>query len=183
MEFTNFPQPTRPTSYSNLTSFKYSTPISQHSEPIILHISEPSTSTSNHQQPNGDDDELFCELTRILFECLERADNVPKGLLLRKIFLELEKESQVENFIIEKLKHSQVKVISEFVERYLENSTGQIGEGEAKYDQHEPVSRGFKEDLMEEDITGGSKPVSLHKLERFKVKSIKIVGGVSVINK
>ncbi|KAI3826126.1 hypothetical protein L1987_00169 [Smallanthus sonchifolius] len=172
MEFKTFPQPTRPLSYSHVTSFKYSTSISQHSKPITVKISEPSTSTSDRQQPEGDDDELFGELIRILFECLENTDNVTKGFLLRKIYLELEKESKMENFIVEKLKRSQVKVISDFLERYTESSTGQI------YDQQETVSRGFKEDLMEAGSDVGSKAKLSRKLERFKVKTITIVGGV-----
>ncbi|KAI3683860.1 hypothetical protein L1987_84375 [Smallanthus sonchifolius] len=168
MEFTTFPQPTRPSSYSNLTSFKYSTAISQDSEP--------STSTSNYrQQPDVDDDELFGELTRILFDCLEHMDNVTKGLVLRKVFSELEKESKMENFIVEKLKCSQVKVISDFLERYPKSS---IGEDEVEYDPPETVSRGFNEDLLETSATGGSKATSSHKLERFKVKTINIEAGV-----
>ncbi|KAI3683861.1 hypothetical protein L1987_84376 [Smallanthus sonchifolius] len=175
MEFKTFPQPTRPLSYSNLTSFKYSTSISQHSKPITIKVSEPSTSTSNLQQPDGDVDELFHELIRILFKCLENTDNVTKGLLLRKVFLELEKESQMENFIVEKLKCSHVKVICDFIERYPKSS---IGEDEIKYDQQETGSRGFKEDLMEAGSDVGSKAEWSHKLERFKVKTIAIVGGV-----
>ncbi|KAD5803075.1 hypothetical protein E3N88_14435 [Mikania micrantha] len=181
MESATFPQPTRPSSYSNLTSFKYSSAMSQHSEPTIIHqISEQSTSTSDQQQDN-DKDELFSELIRILFECLENVDNEHKGFLLRKIFLELEKESQVENFIVEKLKHSQVKLIYEFLERYQERSPDdRIGEDEVNYDQEEIIScRGFKEDSTQEaGMTNGSKSQFSHKLERFKVKTIQIEGGM-----
>ncbi|KAI3826127.1 hypothetical protein L1987_00170 [Smallanthus sonchifolius] len=105
-------------------------------------------------------------------------DNVTKGLLLRKIFVELEKESQMEHFIVEKLKCSQGKVISNFLERYPKSSTGQIDEDEVKYDQPETVSRGFNEDLMETSATGGSKATPSQKLERLKVKTINIEGGV-----
>ncbi|KAI3826125.1 hypothetical protein L1987_00168 [Smallanthus sonchifolius] len=172
MEFKTFLQPTRPSTYSNLTS------ISQHSESSVLQVSEPLTSTSNRQQPDGDEGKLFRELIKILFECLENVDNVTKGLLLRKVFLELEKESQMEHFIIEKLRRSHVKVITEYLERYLESSTCQIGEDEVKYDQQETVSRGFNEDLMGASRTGGFKAASSYKLERFKVKTITIEGGV-----
>lgn len=166
MEFKSFPHPTRPSSYANLTSFKYATAITQHSEPVGHHMSEPSTSTDSYQQQRrSDEDELFCELTRILVECLEIVDDVPKCLLLRKVFLELEKESEMENFIVEKLKHSQVKAISDFLERYQERFTNQVDEDEVKY-----VSRGFKQDLMELEYS--------HRLERFKVKTINIEGGV-----
>ncbi|KAL8230202.1 hypothetical protein R6Q59_000579 [Mikania micrantha] len=184
MEFATFPQPTRPSSYSNLTSFKYSSAMFQHSEPMIIRqISQQSTSTIDRQQQDKDKnkDKLFNELIRILFECLESVDNVHKCFLLRKIFLELEKESQMENFIVEKLKHSQAKLICEFLERYQERSTDdRIGEDEVKFNQQETVScRGFKEDLMQvADITNGSKSQFSHKLERFKVKTIQIEGGM-----
>ena len=48
MDLQNFPQPTRPLSFSKLTSFKYSAAITQLSEPIILQDSE---SKTNYRQP------------------------------------------------------------------------------------------------------------------------------------
>ncbi|KAD0150557.1 hypothetical protein R6Q59_024692 [Mikania micrantha] len=154
----------------------------QHSEPTIIHqISEQSTSTTDRQHQDKDIDELFSELIRVLFESIEGVDNVHKCLLLRKIFLEIEKESQMENFIVEKLKHSQAKLICEFLERYQERSTDdRIGEDEVKFNQQETICcRGFKEDLMQvADITNGSKSQFSHKLERFKVKTIQIEGGM-----
>ncbi|KAL8230203.1 hypothetical protein R6Q59_000580 [Mikania micrantha] len=176
MEFATFPQPTRPSSYSNLTSFKYSSAMFQHSEPMIIRqISQQSTSTIDRQQQDKDKnkDKLFNELIRILFECLESVDN--------ENILGARKESQMENFIVEKLKHSQAKLICEFLERYQERSTDDpIGEDEVKFNQQETVScRGFKEDLMQvADITNGSKSQFSHKLERFKVKTIQIEGGM-----
>ncbi|KAD0150555.1 hypothetical protein E3N88_14432 [Mikania micrantha] len=154
----------------------------QHSEPTIIHqISEQSTSTTDRQQQHKDIDELFSELIRILLESIESVDNVHKCFLLRKIFLELEKESQMENFIVEKLKHSKATLISEFLERYQERSThDQIGEDEVNYDQQETIScRGFKEGLTQATgTTNGSKSKFLHKLERFKLKTIHIEEGM-----
>ncbi|KAD5803073.1 hypothetical protein E3N88_14433 [Mikania micrantha] len=158
----------------------------QHSEPTIIHqISEQSTSTTDRQQQDKDIDELFSELIRILLESIESVDNVHKCFLLRKIFLELENESQMENFIVEKLKHSQAKLICEFLERYQERSIGNhIGEDEVNFNQQETICcRGFKEDLVQVvDMTNGSKSQFSHKLERFKVKTIQIEGEPTIIH-
>ena len=179
MEFHNFPQPTRPYSFSKLTSFKYSASIIEPLEPIVLQDNEPSTSTSYQQQQDAHEDEVFNELTQILFECLENVDNKHKGLLLRKIFSELEKESDIEKFIVKKLKHTQVKVISEFMERYPVTSQDHIGEHDV-YDQQETKSRELKDDFMETDEIGGSIAKFSRKLERFKVKTLNIEGGVMI---
>ncbi|PWA33434.1 hypothetical protein CTI12_AA618630 [Artemisia annua] len=186
MEFHNFPQRTRPYSFSKLTSFKYSASIIEPVviieplEPVVLQDNEPSTSTSyQQQQQDAHEDEVFNELTQILFECLENVDNEHKGLLLRKIFSELEKESDIEKFIVKKLKHTQVKVISEFIERYPVSSQDHIGEDDV-YDQQETKSRELKDDFMETDEIGGSIAKFSRKLERFKVKTLNIEGGVMV---
>ncbi|GJV53078.1 DNA helicase [Tanacetum coccineum] len=176
MEFHNFPQPTRPYSFSKLTSFKYSASIIEPLEPIVLQDNEPSTSTSYQQQEDAHEDEVFNELTRILFECLENVDNEHKGLLLRKIFSELEKESDIEKFLVKELKHTQVKVISEFIERYPVSSQDHIGEDDV-CDQQETEYREIKDDYMETNEMGGSIAKFSRKLERFKVKTLNIEGG------
>ncbi|KAI3696697.1 hypothetical protein L6452_29181 [Arctium lappa] len=178
MDLQNFPQPTRPLSFSKLTSFKYSAAVTPPFEAaIIFQDSEPSTSISSRQQP--DEDEVFGELTQILLECLENVDNKHKGLLLQKVFSELEKESELESFIMERLKHTEVKFISEFLERFPSSLHGQIGEEKVNnYDKIETVSRGFDDDLVEANRTGQSMEEFSHKLERFKVKTIVIEGGV-----
>lgn len=185
MEFHNFPQPTRPYSFSKLTSFKYSASIIEPVviieplEPIVLQDNEPSTSTSYQQQQDAHEDEVFNELTQILFECLENVDNERKGLLLRKIFSELEKESDIEKFLVKKLKLTQVKVISEFIERYPVSSQDHVGEDDV-YDQQETKSRELKDDFIETDEIGGSIAKFSRKLERFKVKTLNIEGGVVI---
>lgn len=62
---------------------------------------------------NTPSEEVTDELTVILVECLKKLDAQSRGSLLLKFFSEMEKEMNLEDFILDRLKHSKVNAISE----------------------------------------------------------------------
>ena len=109
---------------------------------------------------------VFGKLNQILF--LELEDTQEKGLLLRKIFTVIRKETHdLEKFIVERLDDSQVKVISK-----LRQSCQEVD-----YDKQEIVQiRG----LNNNHLTEGRNFKSPCKLERFKVKTVQEIKVKSV---
>ncbi|PSS23607.1 Soluble scavenger receptor cysteine-rich domain-containing protein [Actinidia chinensis var. chinensis] len=114
--------------------------------------------------------EAVDELLSILVECMEGLNTRSRELLLRKFFAELEREESLEQFIVERLKQSRVKAISELCEKidsYNDKDNNLI------------MSRGTDVDdlIMSREISESVEELSL-KLERFKVRTVDVGGTI-----
>ncbi|KAM7515582.1 hypothetical protein LguiA_005165 [Lonicera macranthoides] len=165
-----FPQPTRPMCFSHLPHLINSdgTQLPQPSSSVTFPDEERiTTSTATTTSAVFSQEEpVVDELVIILLECLERVDTKFKKLLLRKVFSELEKEEKLESFIIERLEHSKVKAISELLEKYHESGVN----------LHNTMMRELVVDPTARKDLDGPVEESTPKLERFKVRPIKLSG-------
>ena len=165
-----FPQPTRPMCFSHLPHLINSdgTQLPQSSSSVMFSVEERITTSTaaTTTAVSGQGEAVVDELVMILLECLERVDTEFKELLLRKVFSELEKEEELESFIIERLEHSKVKAISELLERQHE-SGGNL---------HNTLTRELVVDPMARKDLDGPVEELTPKLEKFKVRPIKLSG-------
>ncbi|KAL6998115.1 hypothetical protein U1Q18_008243 [Sarracenia purpurea var. burkii] len=121
--------------------------------------------------------EAVDELLAILLECMEEVSTRSRESLLRKFFSEIEKEERLETFIVDRLKQTRVKAISELCEKLpatvMESSDGGgswvTGRGEAAEDNNDSVATRSLDESVE-DMT--------QKLERFKVRTFVMGGGI-----
>ncbi|KAL7170392.1 hypothetical protein ACSBR2_035291 [Camellia fascicularis] len=159
--------------YNHDRSFEPATSASSSSEDRI-HFS-PSTGKT----PKGEK-EAVDELLLILIECMDELNTRSRESLLRKFFSEIEKEERLERFIVERLKQSKVKSISDLCEklpasvRVEMNSDGStnvlpsISETDDYVDDGITTTRSIHDSVEELSL----------KLERFKVRTLKIGGDI-----
>lgn len=120
--------------------------------------------TNNNMMPSQ---EVTDELILILAEGLKKVDNMSRGSLLLKFFSELmEKDMNLEGFILDRLRHSKVNAISELCANLPSAHPAVTGK-----DNHCTSMRGLQE--YEEEL----------RLERFKVKTVYFGGVVNQENK
>ncbi|XP_058212711.1 uncharacterized protein LOC131324661 isoform X2 [Rhododendron vialii] len=85
-----------------------------------------SLSPSTGKTPKGEK-EAVDELLTILVECMEELNTRSRETLLCKFFSEIEREERLERFIVERLKQSRVKAISDLCEKLPKrNSEGEV---------------------------------------------------------
>ncbi|KAG5553382.1 hypothetical protein RHGRI_011308 [Rhododendron griersonianum] len=82
-----------------------------------------SFSPSTGKTPKGEK-EAVDELLRILIECMEELNTRSRETLLHKFFSEIEREERLERFIVERLKQSRVKAISDLCEKLPKRKSG-----------------------------------------------------------
>ncbi|PIN13852.1 hypothetical protein CDL12_13524 [Handroanthus impetiginosus] len=98
--------------------------------------------------------EAVDELLQILVECLKEADMRTKEVLLRKFFFEIEKETSLEEFLVERINKSKIRLL--FSGDVCDQRGREISE------------------LEKRKADGLSGDESLKKLERFKVKTLQV---------
>ncbi|KAK4419336.1 hypothetical protein Salat_2346500 [Sesamum alatum] len=79
--------------------------------------SSPGNEETGFQETCVQESEAVDELLQILVECLKKADMRTREVLLRKFFVEIEKETAMEGFLIERIKHSKINVFSNSLSR------------------------------------------------------------------
>ncbi|PIN13853.1 hypothetical protein CDL12_13525 [Handroanthus impetiginosus] len=98
--------------------------------------------------------EAVDELLQILVECLKEADMRTREVLLRKFFLEIEKETSLEEFLVERINKSKIRLLL----------SGDVCD-----------QRGREISLSEKQKADGlSGDGSSKKMERFKVKTVQV---------
>ncbi|KAF5940493.1 hypothetical protein HYC85_021660 [Camellia sinensis] len=134
-------------------------------------------SPSTGKTPKGEK-EAVDELLLILIECMDELNTRSRESLLRKFFSEIEKEERLERFIVERLKQSKVKSITDLCEK-LPASVREEMNSDGSNNVLPRISE--TEDYVDDGIT---RTRSIHdsveelslKLERFKVRTLKIGG-------
>ncbi|KAF7145395.1 hypothetical protein RHSIM_Rhsim04G0135300 [Rhododendron simsii] len=132
-----------------------------------------SLSPSTGKTPKGEK-EAVDELLTILVECMEELNTRSRETLLRKFFSEIEREERLEQFIVERLKQSRVKAISDLCETLPKRNS----EGES--DHISTFSDTEGEPVLTRSISESVEELS-QKLERFKVRTLDL-GGPVVVN-
>ncbi|KAG5553391.1 hypothetical protein RHGRI_011317 [Rhododendron griersonianum] len=155
---------------------------SQHSEPAQYYTGSDhddtsssdgiSLSPSTGKTPKGEK-EAVDELLTILLECMEELNTRSKEDLLRKFFSEIEREERLERFIVERLKQSRVKAISDLCEKLPKRNS----EGES--DHISTLSDTEGDPVLTRSISESVEELS-QKLERFKVRTLDLGGPVVV---
>lgn len=106
------------------------------------------------------------ELMQILVECVKQADVRGQELLLRKFFVEIEKEIPLQGFLVDRLKHSKISSLFRCDSACSDDYFGSESE----------MMRSRELIVAAEGETTSKKP------ERFKVKTVQVGGVVKVEN-
>lgn len=128
-----------------------------------------SLSPSNGKTPKGEK-EAVDELLAILIECMEELNTRSREALLRKFFSEIEREERLEQFIVERLKQSRVKALSDLCEKLPERDSS---DGVSTFSDTEGGE--LPPPVLTRSISESVEELS-QKLERFKVKTLDLGG-------
>ncbi|KAH7844329.1 hypothetical protein Vadar_026880 [Vaccinium darrowii] len=193
-----FPQPTRPAFSYDIDPVPFPFPVlpeQEYHHPESLSVPKPEfcsesrdaesevpVHTSDHDDTNlsislspptgktpKSEKEAVDELLMILVECMEELNTRSRETLLRKFFSEIEREKQLEQFIVERLKQSRVKAISELCDKLPKKESDDHDSKFSDTEAEPPVlTRSISESV--EELS--------QKLERFKVKTLDLGGAV-----
>jgi hypothetical protein len=154
-------------------------------------------SPSTGNTPRGEK-EAVSELLTILVDCMEELNTKSRETLLRKFFSEIERDERLEVFIVERLRQSEVKAISDLVEKLPSSVRDKIsssggGSPVSTEGDSEPSASNNGGQVPSSDAEAGiSSPVDIYgtserslietvedlsqELERFKVKTLELGG-------
>ncbi|KAL7096677.1 hypothetical protein ACP275_10G094200 [Erythranthe tilingii] len=120
-------------------------------------------------QEKTEESEAVDELIQILVECLKEADIRTREVLLRKCFFEIEKEIPLERFLVDRIKQSRVKLLSDLIEKiqWRERIFSDDEDGDVCKINNESDRAFATRELVE--LSSDSE-----KMERFKVRTVKI---------
>ncbi|KAL9153445.1 hypothetical protein ABFS82_10G049300 [Erythranthe guttata] len=114
-----------------------------------------------------EESEAVDELIQILVECLKEVDIRTREFLLRKCFFEIEKEIPLERFLVDRIKQSRVKLLSDLMEK-IQWRSRIFSDDDGDVCKNNESDRAFAtRELVELSSIS-------EKMERFKVRTVKI---------
>lgn len=166
-------------------------------KPLKTSLSKRRYSPSTGKTPRGEK-EAVSELLTILVDCMEKLNTKSTETLLRKFFSEIERDERLEVFIVDRLRQSKVKAISDLVEKLPSSvrekisSSGDESSVSTEEDS-EPIASNDGGQVPSSDAEAGiSSPVDIYgtserslietvedlsqELERFKVRTLELGG-------
>jgi len=166
-------------------------------KPLKTSLSKRRYSPSTGKTPRGEK-EAVSELLAILVDCMEELNSKSTETLLRKFFSEIERDERLEVFIVDRLRQSKVKAISDLVEKLpssVRDKVSSSGDGSSvsTEEDSEPSASNDGGQVPSSDAEAGiSSPVDIYgtserslietvedlsqELERFKVKTLELGG-------
>jgi len=134
--------------------------------------------------------EAVGELLLILVDCMEELNTKSRESLLRKFFSEVERDERLESFIVERLRQSKVKAISDLcqqlpssVREKVTHDTGGENSGSVLEEEPEASASNDGGPVPSYDADGTSQRSLIEtvedlsqELERFKVRTLEVAG-------